>query len=66
MVNSSADVDVTLAQRLRGERPAGVEAEEAVEGQPVHVVEADEAQRTGRALGRPAEREPGVRRGPDR
>ena len=60
------DVDVALAQRLHRERPAGVEAEEAVEGQPVHVGEADEAQRTSRAFGRTTEREPRRRRRPGR
>src|SRR5206468_3407653 len=42
----------------QGERPPDVQGNELMEPKPVHALEAQQAERTVRALGRPAEREP--------
>ena len=49
------DVDVALPERLVGQRAAGVERDELVEPEPVHVGQPGQAEAAGRALRRAAE-----------
>ena len=51
-----ADVDLAAVEGRLGQRSAGVEGLEALEVQPVGLLQAGLAERPGRALGRPAER----------